>query len=106
MKLAFVLKFIWKKLHFLGVRIGLTRSKFANKLKGLYLFLLRQKLKASVHDHRETELWRRSNIFPFFPHFGEVVHVRIFLEVSSDEFVFKLSYEPKMKILASLYRVL
>ena len=34
------------------------------------------------------------------------MHVRIFFEVSSDELVFKLSYEPKMKILASLYRVL
>ena len=34
------------------------------------------------------------------------MHVRIFFDVSSDELVFKLSYEPKMKILASLYRVL
>ena len=30
----------------------------------------------------------------------------IFFEVSSDELAFKLPYEPKMKIIASLYRVL
>ena len=106
LKFAFVFKFIGKKLHFLGGRIGLTRSKTANKLKGPYWFLSRQKLKAKVHDHRETELQRRSNIFPFFPNFGEVVHVRIFFGLSSDELVFKLSYELKMKILASLYGVL
>ena len=34
------------------------------------------------------------------------MHVRILFEVSSDELVFKLSYVPKMKILASLYIVL
>ena len=42
----------WIKLNFWWGRIGLTPNIFG----GSYLFLLRRKLKAKVHDHRETEL--------------------------------------------------
>ena len=35
--------------------------------EGPYLFLLRRKLRVKVHGHRETELQRQSNIFPFSP---------------------------------------
>ena len=69
LKLAPVLIFFGKKLHFLGGRIGLTRSKTAKMLNGPYLILLWWRLKAEVKGHRETELQRRSNIFSLFPLF-------------------------------------
>ena len=59
--------------------------------EGPYLFLLRRKLRAKVHDHRATELQRRSNIFPSPPPFQRGHAWGDFLALS-DDLTSELSY--------------
>ena len=92
LSLAFGLIFFWKTPFFGGM--GLTHSKTANMFKWPYLFLLRQKLKALVNDHREIMLKTKQ----YFPSFQRDHGWKNLFSVSSDDLASKLSYKPNIKL--------
>ena len=82
-----------------GAGIGLTSSKAAKILEVPCLLSLDRKLKAEVHDYRETGLQKGSNIFLFFL-ISEKSRIRDFFSVSSNDVASEISYKPTMTALA------